>query len=59
MRKFPFIPDDLMKALEEHFPDKAPRAATDSVCELGIMIGQQQVMDFIRRMHDRQNPLEG
>jgi hypothetical protein len=59
MKKFPAVPDELLKALEEAFPDKAPRKATTTQTEMGILIGQQIVMDFIRRHHTKQNILEG
>lgn len=59
MKKFPVVPDDLLKALEEAFPDKAPREAVQNECELGILIGKQKVMDFIRHRHAQQNILEG
>lgn len=58
MKKFPVVPDELLEALEEAFPDRAPREAVKTECELGIMIGQQRVMDHIRRKHSRQNILE-
>lgn len=59
MKRFPVVPDDLIKALEEAFPDKAPRKGVETQTELGILIGQQLVMDFIRRHHSKQNILEG
>jgi hypothetical protein len=58
-KKFPVVPDDLLKALEEAFPDKAPRNRTMTQVDLGICIGEQRVMDLIRRAHAQQNILEG
>lgn len=59
MKKFPVVPDELMKALEEAFPDRAPRDAKMTQVDLGVVIGQQKVMDLIRRHHKQQNILEG
>lgn len=58
MKKFPVVPDDLLKALEEAFPDKAPRGAL-TLQQYAALSGEQRVMDFIRHRHAQQNILEG
>lgn len=58
MKKFPVVPDDLLKALEEAFPDKAPRMEL-SQFNFGVKTGEQAVLDFLRRHNAKQNILEG
>lgn len=46
-----------MRALEEAFPDKAPRDATLTKCAVGVLIGRQEVLDFLRhRLAIQQKP---
>lgn len=59
MKKFPVVSDELLKALEEAFPDKAPRDTDISLVEVGVSIGQQKVLDLLRHNHSKQNILEG
>ena len=42
--EYPFIPDRLIECLRADFPDVLPRKCIDAY-ELGILIGQQQVID--------------
>lgn len=58
-KSFPVVPDDLLKALEKAFPDKAPRDPSISPVEVGVAIGEQRVMDLLRHSHSQQNILEG
>lgn len=57
-RKFPVVPDDLLTALEKAFPDKAPRDPEITPTQVGVSIGQQNVLDFLRRQHANQNLME-
>lgn len=41
---YPYISDRLIQCLQHDFEDKLPRKYKDSY-ELGILIGQQQVID--------------
>lgn len=59
MKKFPFVPDELLTALEEAFPDKALRDTETTLVDVGASIGQQRVLDLLRRNHAKQNILEG
>lgn len=58
MKRFPFVSDEFLKALEEAFPDKAPRKEP-SMFDVGATAGEQRVLDFIRKHHSKQNILEG
>lgn len=44
---YPCISDKLIECLERDFKDKLPRKYIDSY-ELGILIGQQQVIDKLK-----------
>ena len=59
MQQFPMITEALIEALEKRFPDKSPRLATITPTQVGMLIGNQQVMDFLRAQYARQNPMEG
>lgn len=59
MKKFPVVPDELLAALEEAFPDKAPRKVEITPTEVGVAIGMQKVMDLLRQHNRKQNILEG
>ncbi|WP_422049721.1 hypothetical protein [Shimia sp.] len=59
MPKFPVVPDELLAALEEAFPDKAPRDINTTPVQMGVAIGQQGVLDLLRRNNAKQNILEG
>jgi len=41
---YPEISDELIKCLQNDFPDRLPRKCID-MYELGILAGQQQVID--------------
>ena len=59
MKKTVFVPEKTMEALERAFPDRAPRDTDLSLTEAHRLIGQQQVMDFLRRHFQQQNIMEG
>ncbi len=59
MKEFPVVPPPLLSALAEKFPDKLPRDASLPPSEVGRLIGQQQVLDFLRRQMERQHSSEG
>lgn len=46
-KTYPAISDKLIECLERDYPDKLPRSFKDSY-ELGILIGQQQIIDKLR-----------
>lgn len=57
VKDFPYIPEDMMRALEAAFPDKAPRNPDLSAGAVGMMAGQQSVLDFLRhRLSLQQQP---
>lgn len=47
MKEYPQISDLLIEVLERDFPDKLPKNFKD-MYELGILIGQQQVIDKLK-----------
>ena len=47
IKEYPQIDDLLMECLERDFPNKLPKEFKD-MYELGILIGQQQVIDKLR-----------
>lgn len=47
IKEYPQISDLLIEVLERDFPDKLPREYKDNY-ELGILIGQQQVIDKLK-----------
>lgn len=54
MEQFPAIPEDLLKALAERFPDRCPEmSATDR--EVWASVGAQQVVRFLKRTFEEQN----
>lgn len=57
MANFPVVPDDLLKALEKAFPDKLPRGVPDQAA-VGVLVGQQKVLDLLRVHHSKQNPMD-
>jgi len=59
MKRFPTISDELLKALEAHFPDRANRYLGLTPAEMGALVGEQRVLDLLRRHHNQQNILEG
>lgn len=58
MKRFPFVSDELLKALEELFPDKSLRGSP-SLAQYAAKTGEQTVMDFLRRQNSKQSTLEG
>ncbi len=53
---FPPVPTDLLEALERLFPDRLPDLRI-SDRDLGAAIGANNVVRFLRDMHERQrNP---
>jgi len=53
--KFPPISDELMKKLEELWPDKLPRGAAVTIENLRVLQGNREVIDHIRSHFQRQN----
>lgn len=47
MQLFPHVPEELLRALEEAFPDRIPDQVPD-VNKMGVMVGQQQVIRLLR-----------
>ena len=47
IKKYPQITDLLIEVLERDFPDKLPKNFKD-MYELGILIGQQKVIDKLK-----------
>lgn len=52
-KEFPKVPEDLLKALQEVFPDKLPRKQISHEDFL-ILQGQQKVIDFLSVMFNDQ-----
>jgi hypothetical protein len=56
MKTFPYIPEELFKALEEAFPDRLPADHIETH-HFAVLIGQQQVIRFLRaRLALQQKP---
>lgn len=56
MKTFPYIPEELFKALEEAFPDRLPGDHLDPQY-FPVLIGRQQVIRFLRmRLAAQQKP---
>ena len=53
IKEYPTITDLLIEVLEQDFPDKLPREYKDNY-ELGVLIGQQQVIDKLKFEKDCQ-----
>jgi hypothetical protein len=49
---FPRVPTDLLEALMERFPDRAPSISTPER-ELWAAVGRAEVVRFLREMHQR------
>ena len=60
MQNFPHVPEVLLRALVERFPDALPEAVPDAP-EMGRLVGQQQVIRFLNHQHTLQleTQLEG
>ena len=57
MKTFPYIPEELFKALEEAFPDRLPSDPKIGVQEYAALVGQQAVIRFLRtRLASQQKP---
>jgi hypothetical protein len=50
---FPRVPFDLLKALEQRFPDRLPTDLSTSDKAIWVLIGTAQVVRFLREMHQR------
>ena len=56
MKTFPYIPEELFKALEEAFPDRLPTDQLEPQ-QFAALIGRQQVIRFLRtRLASQQKP---
>ena len=54
MEGIPTIPNALLKALDEMFPDQSPRL-DDTDRMVWFRAGQRAVVDFLVEQHKRQN----
>jgi hypothetical protein len=54
MDQFPTIPLELLRALDEHFPEKAP-SSTETFEELKWRGGQVSVIRFLKSKFEEQN----
>lgn len=54
-KSFPGVPLELLKALEEKFPDTLPDNLTVTVDELRYLQGNQHVIRFLKRQYEKQN----
>lgn len=52
---FPVVPIDLLKALEEKFPDTLPDDPKVSLDDFRLLQGCQRVIRFLRHQHEKQN----
>ena len=50
---FPYVPADLIEALERFFPDRCPRPGT-SLEDIHSTMGALEVVRFLRRKHEEQ-----
>lgn len=53
-KDFPSVPEDLLKALEDAYPDKLPPLGT-SPEKLAHLQGQRSVVEFLRVTFEKQN----
>jgi hypothetical protein len=51
---FPTIQSDLLKALDNTFPLRLPKI-TDKKVDIGVLIGERKVIDFLKRHFEEQN----
>jgi hypothetical protein len=51
---FPFVPPDLVKALEEAFPDRLPDDPAIPPAEFAALIGRQSIIRFLQRKLEQQ-----
>jgi hypothetical protein len=57
-KQFPYVPADLVAALEEAFPDRITRASTVCLHAANQRIGEQRVLDLLRTHLSRQQSHE-
>ena len=55
IKTFPHIPEDLLKALEEIYPNTLPENPNISLSEVNRLQGEQSVIKFLRTIHERHN----
>lgn len=53
-KKFPSVPEDLLKALEETFPNVLPPKGC-TIEDVRVKQGNQEVLEFLRTAFERQN----
>lgn len=53
MQQFPFVPPELVRALQEAFPDRVPELA-DSDREVWVKVGHQKVVRFLAKKVEEQ-----
>lgn len=54
---YPLISDELIKALTRDFPNELPKQQTTEF-ELGVLIGQQKVIDKLKFENSKLNELD-
>lgn len=54
MEKLPVIPEDLLKALDERFPERCPEPSW-SEREIWMRVGERNVIRFLKRVFSEQN----
>lgn len=54
MEELPVIPEDLLKALDKHFPERCPEPEW-SEREIWMRVGERRVVRFLKRVFDEQN----
>lgn len=52
--QFPFVPPDMLEALEKAFPDRLPHDPNLPHTEMAALIGRQSVIRFLRRQMEVQ-----
>lgn len=55
MSIFPYVPEELLTALADRFPDVVP-ADVPTPAETGVLVGQQRIIRFLK--HQRTMQLE-
>lgn len=54
-KSFTVVSEILLQALEGAFPDQLPTSINTSQAELGQLVGQQDVIRFLRKKFEEQN----
>lgn len=54
-KRFPSVSEELLQALEELFPDRLPDTPHTPVTQVAALVGQQDVIRFLRKQFEEQN----